>query len=271
MKKFILLILFFLSFFAFFIYKKKYQKSVSPLPQSGTADLPLLTLAVVGDPESDLQNLKKALQKIKELKIRHLVIVGDLTTTGTPAQFEDIKGVLADKEINIYTLCGNHDLWYFKETGDDVYSRYFGKPYYQKEINAINFFFLDNSNEQVGFSQEQLSWLKEQISASKEKIIIISHIPLFHHQSKKAMGEYNEALKLQAQEVLELLCQKETIAVISGHLHKAEVYQYQCSQAKKIKMINAGSINNTRNWQLPRFLQIEIYKEDLKIKEIELE
>ena len=46
---------------------------------------------------------------------------------------------------------------------------------------------------------------------------------------------------------------------------------YGCGNNNQIRMINAGSVNETRNWQLPRFLKIDIFEDgSFKTKEIEL-
>ena len=85
------------------------------------------------------------------------------------------------------------------------------------------------------------------------------------------MGEYSQDLKDQASQLLEKFCQNPPLAIVSGHLHKVEDYKYSCSNGNNLRIINAGSVNEKRNWQLPRFLKIDLFEGGgLKIEEIEL-
>ena len=237
------------------------------------------SFAIIGDPENQLDNLQKALEKIKAMELESVVIVGDLTSTGTSKEFKAIEKKLDDFELDFYLIPGNHDLWYEREQGVDVFSQYFGQRYYAEEINDYQFIFLDNADEWQGFEDKQLSWLEHYLFLSKDfmsgkmegKYLVFTHIPFWHPENKKAMGEYSQAMKDQAYEMLQKFCQSPPLAIFSGHLHKTGDYNYGCGNGQQIRMINAGSIHEIRNLQLPRFLQMTILTGgQLQVEELEI-
>jgi len=231
---------------------------------------PFLSFAVIGDPESDIDNLQRALEKVKEQNLSLAVLVGDLTKYGSDQQFQEVKEVLEKGEVNYFPLIGNHDLWLTRETGRDIYPQYFGDRYYSMEIEGLQFIFLDNADQWQGMGQTQLDWLAEKLRNDAETIIF-SHIPFYHPESEKVMDEYSQELTSEVEFVLEKICQKPPLALISGHIHHTDDYFYLCPEGEKIRMINAGSVNETRNWQLPRFLRIDLFKSgDLEIEEVEI-
>lgn len=239
-----------------------------------------LSFALIGDPENQLDNLEKALEKINSLGLEFVVIVGDLTSTGTDKEFKEIDRVLDKAEINYYLIPGNHDLWYEKKEKANLWQQYFGQKYYARETGEYHLLFLDNSDEWQGFSQPELDWLGHYLFETEDfqsgklekKYLVFTHIPFWHPESKKAMGEYSQQMKDQAYEILQKFCQSPPLAVFSGHLHKTGDYNYGCSNGKQIRMINVGSIHETRNLQLPRFLQVKVLENgQISIKEIELD
>ncbi len=255
-------------------------QSKGQLDELNELDKPVLSFCVVGDPESDLENLRKSLLKNQEQGCEFTVIVGDLTQTGTPKEFEKIKKTLDQEEIRYYLIPGNHDLWYEHKEKIDIWSDYFGQRYYAREIKNFTFIFLDNADEWLGFDQTQLNWLSHFLFDSEDfqkgkldhQYLVFAHIPFWHPESEKAMGEYSQAMKNQAYDLLQEFCSHPPLAIFSGHLHKAQEYNYGCSNGNQIRMINAGSVNETRNWQLPRFLKADILKDgQSEIKEIELD
>lgn len=242
---------------------------------------PQLTLAVIGDPEGDLNNLKKALIKIKEKGLTTVVLVGDLTQTGLPEQLEAVKQILIQSGLTYYLIPGNHDLWYGRKTcqekkginctNTDTFKEYFGESYSKKIITDHNLLLLDDSDEWLGMGQKQLDWLSQQLNNLTIKQLVFLHIPLYHPESEYAMGYQNKELKKQATEVLEILCQHPPLALFYGHLHHTNQYEYSCTNTQKLKMIDVGSINSERNWQTPRFMVVKISQDNnFELEEVEV-
>lgn len=270
MRKLIFIFLF--ALFALFALFFQPKPSVPNIP-SPSPKLPILSFSIISDPESDLENLKKALQKTKEKNLELVIIPGDLTQTGTPEEFKQIKQILEEFDFEYYLIPGNHDVWYSRKKNTHTFQQFFGPSYYTKQIGDYQFIFLDNSDEYLGMGQAQLSWLEVKLLNLKPlNFFVFSHIPFYHPESTKAMGELSAKLKKEAQDLLNKFCEHPAIAIFSGHLHQTSDYEYSCpDNGPKIRMINAGSVNEKRNLQLPRFLKVDLFEDRrLEISEIEL-
>jgi len=278
MKKFrIFLIIIIISTIGFFYFKKP-NHNVEEIPASKPSNS-ILTFAVMGDPEMDTDNLKKALERAQQQGLEFVIIVGDLTSTGTPDEFKKISKIIDNAEIKSYLIPGNHDLWYSGKQGIDIWGDYFGPEYYSKEIKGFKFVFLNNANEWQGMSEKQLNWLGHNLTKNEQFLsgnlenhyLVFTHIPFYHPESSKAMGEYSQKMKDQAYTMLQDFCKCPPMVIFSGHLHHTGDYNYGCSNNKKIRMINTGALNENRNWQLPRFLKVNILQDySLEYQEIEL-
>lgn len=290
MKKIYLLgLLALLAAFALFGLKKPSEDLLVPagLPSAQ----PLVSFAVIGDPESDIENLNKALEIIKQKELQFVIIVGDLTEVGTPEQFEAIKKALEKSKVEYYVIPGNHDLWYGRKQcmGQEeeefcsnvlTYRQYFSQNYYAENIHDLQFVFLDNGDEWLGLGRAQLDWLRHFLLDKKEfkegqldqKYLVFSHIPLHHPESDYVVGYHKKELRQEARDLLTEFCDHPPFALFFGHLHHTNDYEYKCKNGNQLKMYIAGSVNDKRNWQLPRFLKVDLYEGGrLKIEEIELQ
>lgn len=230
----------------------------------------ILEFSVIGDPESDLGNLKKALEISKNNNDEFTILVGDLTQAGTKKQLLDVKKVLDESSLKYYVIPGNHDLYSSrKQAGDPrrYFEDFFGKPYYQVLIKNIQFLFLDNSDEYQLMGDEQIAFIKANLGDNFTLLtFVFLHIPIFHPSSDYIMGYQNPELGKQKDELLSIFSQAGVSGIFSGHLHKTSSYDWQ-----GIKMYIAGSVNSVRNWQTPRFLEVKVFKDSsFQVKEIEL-
>jgi predicted phosphodiesterase len=253
-----------------------------PSPALSVNNNSILSFAVIGDPESDLASLQKAGEILNQKGIKYAVLVGDLTSSGTEKQFQEIKAVLDSWGMTYFTIPGNHDLWLGRSacqkqpTADcsnvAVYKKYFGANYYQKIIDGFDLFLLDNSDEYLGMGDNQLSWLRSKLLEVRSKYFGFFHIPLYSSSSEYVMGYRNPELKKEALDILAKLCQNPPLAMFFGHLHHSRQYEYSCTNGQKLKMFNVGSINSKRNWQLPRLLLMTVKPDsELATEEIVLQ
>lgn len=234
------------------------------------AQRPVLKFSVIGDPESDLPNLKKALEISKRRGSEFVVLVGDLTQVGSKIQLEQIKEVLNYSGLKYYVVPGNHDLYASRKQTKDpkkYFREVFGKPYYSLLINKISFLFLDNSDDQKLMENEQIEFIKSNLNKfGKNLNFIFFHMPVYHPTSDYIMGYQNNEISKQKDELLDILKNASVSAIFAGHLHKTASYEWE-----GIKMYVAGSVNSTRNWQTPRFLEVEVFEnKEFKVSEIEL-
>jgi len=83
-------------------------------PLSTRARLSCLSLGRPLEPRERRQRVARALAEVRANGVDHLVITGDLTEDGAPAQFEVLAEVLADSHIppdRITLVPGNHDAY----------------------------------------------------------------------------------------------------------------------------------------------------------------
>jgi 3',5'-cyclic-AMP phosphodiesterase len=83
-------------------------------PLSTRARLSCLSLGRPLEPRERRQRVARALAEVRSNSVDHLVITGDLTEDGAPAQFEVLAEVLAESHIppeRITLVPGNHDAY----------------------------------------------------------------------------------------------------------------------------------------------------------------
>lgn len=255
----------------FKINKVDFQQSPTLTP---VIQKPILRFSVIGDPESDLKNLEKALEISKNNNDEFVIIVGDLTQVGTKEQLLQIKKVLDASGLTYYVIPGNHDLYSSRRQTKDplrYYQEIFGRPYYQvlQETagQKIKFLFLNNSDEYRAMGEEQIKFIKESFSSnSAQMFFVFLHIPIYHPTSDYIMGYRNEEVSRQKDELLNIFKKGLVKGIFAGHLHKTSSYE-----GEGIKMYIAGSVNSSRNWQTPRFLEVKIFKNgEFIVREVEL-
>lgn len=245
----------------------------------------VLSFSVIGDPESDLDNLRKALEISREKAVEFTVIVGDLTSVGSRKELKEVKEILDDSQIKYFVIPGNHDLYSSNKLTQDpikYFEEMFGDAYqlieYPLKIQGQSFsnlelLLLNNAEEKYGIDSDQFDFvnsvLNERIighNLESAPLLIFVHKPLSHPTSKYLMGDQNESVSGQRLRLLKIVEQASVSAVFAGHLHQSAFYE-----SRGVKMYVAGSVSSFRNQQLPRFLEIKLFENgEIKISEIEL-
>lgn len=284
--------------FYWFSFRPKYQVTLTP-PKLEISQKPLLIFSVIGDPESDLVNLKKSLELAKNGNSEFIVLVGDLTRTGEIKQFSELKKVLDEGGLKYYVIPGNHDLYASRKKAGDpqkYFKDFFGRSYNQVLIRRladqkIFFLFLDNSDEYEEISSEQMSFINENLASnSADLTFVFLHIPIYHPSSDYIMGYRSKDVSRQKDELLSIFCKASLSGLFFGHLHRASTYEFpkelcevpnevssaswrteEVGQKSGLKMYVAGSVNSSRNWQTPRFLEVKVFENSqFIVSEIEL-
>jgi len=143
------------------------------------------------DPLNQLRNeqrLRQVLRSIHELKPRPAAIIasGDLVDHGEPAEYAQLKTILAEAEIPIYFAVGNHDrraafLEAFAgpgalcdENGLIQYAVDFG------ELRMVVCDTLEEGNDRSGFTEARAAWLSATLAAdpTTPTIVILHHPPI---------------------------------------------------------------------------------------------
>ncbi len=154
-----------------------------------------------------------------------VVLTGDLTDFGRPAEYVHLRALLAPLDMPVYLLPGNHDDRRQLRACFPEHAYLAGDAFiqYAVDIGEIRLLALDTvMPAQSGgmLCAARLAWLEQQLSASKDRPVIIAmHHPPFRtligHMDKiglQAGVERLEALVLQHGNVERIIC---------GHLHRA--------------------------------------------------
>ena len=197
---------------------------------------------------------KKCLEMIKKEKVDLILNGGDSIYA---ADYDDIKkervvelwncwkdSVSLIKEIPMYSVLGNHDMWW-QGKGDEL----FGKPgvlkmlglsnnYYSFDKNGWHFIMLDsNHSKSPGMlDDDQWNWFTKDVQASQGKpTLIMSHYPLLSctgiTDNKpdfigpfKVSGSYNH---LDIMKFIEVFNKNKNIKIcLSGHIHLLDKVWY---------------------------------------------
>ena len=150
-----------------------------------------------------------------------------------------VKGVRAP----LYNTLGNHEMLGWEDetkvplsnplSGDGMYRKKIGSPYYSFELKGWKFFVLNSVAHREGgytgkVSEDQLLWLKEEVGKADSlmPLVIITHIPFLTSYSqyfKGATACNEEGLVVaNSREVLDIFAGHNLKLVLQGHLHILE-------------------------------------------------
>lgn len=183
------------------------------------------------DPLNHLRNeqrLREVLRSIHDLKPRPVAIIasGDLVDHGEPAEYAQLKAILAGAEIPIYFGVGNHDRRKaFCEALEGPYAQRDENGYIQYavdfgELRMVVCDTLDEARERSGFDAERAAWLAATLAADPvtPTIVVLHHPPIL--SGVKWMDPDPDAPWIgQLADVLR--GQEQVRVVLCGHVHRA--------------------------------------------------
>ena len=223
-----------------------------------------IKMAIFSDIHSDFRNLQKALDIAKSDNIDMLIIVGDLTTLGKESELNEVKEILDKSGFEYYVIPGNHDLWWDKKFKEDNFGKVFGRDYQSFKKDNLKFILINNGDVDLGLGKAQEKWFREEVEECLQVYcLVFAHIPLNHPKSLYIMGADNKIVASQAGELIELLVKNKIRELFAGHLHLSSSYLLDGLQTTIV-----GAIASERNFQSPKFLEIEYQGGKLEKKEI---
>lgn len=223
-----------------------------------------------------VEAVKKAIQKINELKPDFVITGGDLIMDALAVSYERADSLynLYNETMKlikapVYNTIGNHEIfgWYEKsgvsrehpEFGKKMFQNRIGKNYQSVTYKNIKIFILDSVEEipekgrYYGFiSQDQINWLKDELSKTDTSMILIisTHIPLlttFSQIRNGAMAANDRGLVVEnSKEIFDLFKKHNLRLVLQGHLHIYEDINIQ----NRIRFITGGAVS-ARWWTGP--------------------
>jgi outer membrane protein assembly factor BamB/predicted phosphodiesterase len=162
-----------------------------------------------GSAEEDLMRTVRDINNMKD--VAFVVITGDITELGTPAEIMLAKKILDSLNIPYYIIPGNYDTGWSESGGLD-FTKIFGSDKFYFKYNDIHFIGLP-SGPYVRMSdghvpRDAMNWMQQKLSSIKknEPIIFLNHYPL-----DPGLDNWYE--------VIDMLKKKNTILALCGHGH----------------------------------------------------
>lgn len=215
------------------------------------------SFAVISDIHSDLKNLQRVLDRIREDKISFIVVVGDLTTLGKSEELIKVKTVLDKNAIPYYVVPGNHDLWSVKGKSNP-YKDIFGVDYQSFLKDNVKFILINNGDGTIGIDNTQREWITQQIvDCPKLHCLVFAHMPLNNGLLKHIMGEDSPRVASQAASLVRELVRAQVVELFAGHLHYLSTYTLD-----DLTTITDGAVKDN-----PRFIEVTVTQPETRIEE----
>ena len=194
--------------------------------------------------EVSIEALEQALSQLEGAQLDFLLIPGDLTQDGEPANHAWLSARLAQLPFPCYVIPGNHDVPYPQGNAQGIglrdfahYYRHQGYqdsclPYYSREVVAgvrllaLNSNLFGRQGEQVGsLDQTQLRWLESQLKAhSQQFVLVMIHHNVIEHLPGQARHELGRRYMLSnAGRLRHLLRTYGVKLILTGHLHVQDI------------------------------------------------
>ncbi|MBA2746038.1 MAG: PQQ-binding-like beta-propeller repeat protein [Flavisolibacter sp.] len=167
----------------------------------------------IGSPNGTAEeDLTRTVNDINNLEgVAFVVITGDITELGTPAELRLAKKILDALKIPYYIIPGNHDTGWSESGGLD-FTTIFGTDKFHFNYNGIHFIgcpsgpYVRMSDGHV--PRDAMNWMQQELSQLKnnEPVIFLNHYPL-----DPGLDNWYE--------VIDMLKQKNTLLALCGHGH----------------------------------------------------
>ncbi|MBY0583178.1 MAG: metallophosphoesterase [Sphingomonas sp.] len=172
--------------------------------------------------------LKETIAKVRALAVQpdFIVHTGDITHLATPEQFDTAQQLLAELNLPIHFIPGEHDI--VDGTNPQLYLDRFGKGtkgegWYSFDVNGAHFIALVNvvrlAEKGMGsLGADQLAWLKDDVAhlSASTPIIVLSHFPLWPLFPEWGWGTAD------GMQALTLLKRFASVTALNGHIHQIQ-------------------------------------------------
>ncbi|MDH7489902.1 MAG: metallophosphoesterase [Anaerolineae bacterium] len=170
--------------------------TITPVPLTARPTLdPSATaysFAVIGETAGNPDVYRALLRQIEADGNRFLIHLGNMTATGTAADFQAWREFMADFPLPVYTVPGNQDA---PDGSLANYLAFTGAPgaHYSFDIGLVHFAVADASRGYLG--AEETAWLDADLAATQKPVKIVAlHYPPFDPRgSSQVLTMGNEA------------------------------------------------------------------------------
>jgi 3',5'-cyclic-AMP phosphodiesterase len=178
-----------------------------------------------GDP---VAGLKAALASIAELRpgVDAVLVSGDLVDHGAAAEYEQLSGLLADLDVPIHVMAGNHDdraalRRQFELPGDSA-----APIQYAVDLGPMRLIVLDSTrpgHDGGELDAERLGWLDSELGAAPDPPALVA---LHHPPLPTGIPAFDEiGLPAADRRALGELVERhpQVLGLVAGHVHRAIV------------------------------------------------
>jgi Icc-related predicted phosphoesterase len=163
-----------------------------------------------------------------------ILVVGDITHFGNPAQAEDILGKVASAGVPVYFVAGNCDpeiLLTWQPGGEivNIHRRHVSVG--DVELLGLGGGNISPFNTLIEFTEEQFREMLEELRPHGRRFILVSHTPPYGVDA-----DYGRRGHLGSTAIREFVERFSPLAVCCGHIHEAR----SISVIGSTKVVNAG-------------------------------
>jgi 3',5'-cyclic AMP phosphodiesterase CpdA len=210
----------------------------------------------------------------QELKVTHVVISGDLSTTSLEKEFtlaSDFIHAIRAADIEVFAIPGNHDHYTKQASRKKLFYKFFEASYTPENQTAVFGFNLKDHRvtaRQIDqklwlvaldtalatplvssrglFSEEMEANLEELLSQipTDHRVLMLNHFPLFHHETPRKILLRADALRAQIQRFPQVK------VYLHGHTHRHCIADLRASNHPLI--LDSGSTTHKEqgSWNL---------------------
>ena len=248
-----------------------FPQTPSNLTETGDHKKQILRIALVSDSANENDFLEKALGIAKGKGINFVIGLGDWTEVGTLEELRGAKKVFDNSGLEYFVTAGDHDLWDSRNRGEDALLNFgdvFGNSSQSFDRENVRFVILDDSDIYLGISSDDWAQMSETLSDESELKFVFAHKTPFHPSSAHILGADSQEVSAQAQNLIDLLEEKEVDGFFSGDLHFFAKFK---SPSGSVRITTIGAVASERNFQGPRFGILTIYDDySWEVEDVEI-
>jgi hypothetical protein len=180
------------------------------------------TFLVCGDPDGLSPQFKQIVEAAKGASF--LVIVGDLTPSGSEAELKKMYDYLQSSGVTYYAVRGDNDR--ARDPSGATFQKYFGPLWSSFDFQGSHFQLLDDSDGIRGFPADELAWMEEDLAATGARLkFAFAHIPPGAPPDLSTPWDAYAQARESGDEAIDIWQVGGVGTVFCGHLHAYTVYR----------------------------------------------
>ena len=176
--------------------------------------------------------LDQVIAAVNRARVKLVLIAGDLTQDGKPAEIADFKKQIKGFRAPVWFVPGNHDAGNKKIPGKSngpdparvaAIEAAFGPTFFTRRRAGVRVIGINSPILGSGLPLEEKMWAflaKELAAPGTRPTILFSHYPLFVETPDEAGGDYWNIEPAPRARLLRWLKQGDVRTVLTGHLHR---------------------------------------------------